>query len=224
MLYICNIDDRSLTAMRKRINIILLFLIFLICGFALQKSKEREYKQYSIEEVTRDVKIDSFNIYKSFTWKNNDLLIFGSSSKLYRTGVGFVQYNTSTKKVKFNAIKEGGSEDFIVPYFFKTNDPLDPILMLCNVGADYTYGVRVYKMDNNKIHEIGQMNIAADTDPYENSTDPVPFTTIITNGDSITFSFTKPIAIDFQGENEKAYKAGQLKYIYKDNKFIKRQE
>ena len=201
--------------------ITLAICFFISCGTISHKKQNRQDKEYSLQEGTKNILIDSLNTNKSFHWFDNSLLIFGTSNKLYKTGVGFVLYDTISNKIKFNAIGEGGDEDFIVPHFFKTIDTLDPILLLCNVGAEYTYGVRIYKLERNKIQEIGYMDIALDINPYESDTDPVPFTEISINNDTLNFSFTKQIASNFQGLNEKIYKTGELKYIYANDKLIK---
>jgi hypothetical protein len=202
--------------MRHTIYNILLLGLLLACGATDQKDNKRIYEIFNLREVTSNFELDSFKIFKSFDGPHNDIISFGVSTKLTKTGVGFIQCDKKSHSVKFNAVWEDGSEDFILPHFFTTKETRDPILLLCTVGAEFTYGVRVYSLEKVKTTLIGNLPIALDTDPYTNSTDPVPHTTITAAGDSLTFSFSKTVAKDFQGQTHKTFKPGHLSYVYKN--------
>jgi len=93
---------------------------------------------------------------------------------------------------------------------------------LCTTGADYTYGVYIYTLTKSEMKNIGYMDVALNEDPNSSSTDPGPWTLITNNDGQITFSFSKPVSTDFQGDKQKNYKAGELTYEYRDGKLTMR--
>lgn len=151
---------------------------------------------------------------------DDKLILFGTKTAPKR-GVGVVLYDSKSKRTVFQDISTG-DEDFIKPCFFKTTSPSDPIIFLCTTGADYTYGVSIYTFHKNAIKNIGYMDIALNENPNASSTDPGPWTLISINDAVTTFSFSKSVSTDFQGQQQKNYKAGELTYQFKDGKLTMR--
>jgi hypothetical protein len=146
--------------------------------------------------------------------------LFGTKTAPKR-GVGLILYDSKSSQTVFQDISTG-EEDFIKPHFFKTTSPSDPIIFLCTIGADCTYGVSVYTFNKNAIKNIGYMDISLNENPNASSTDPSPWTLISTNDVTTTFSFSKSVSTDFQGQKQKNYKAGELTYQYKNGKLTMR--
>jgi hypothetical protein len=185
-------------------------------------SVDRNYVLFNPKASSLTPHIDNFEINQSFDLGDDKLILFGTKTAPKR-GVGLVLYDSKSKQTVFQDISTG-DEDFIKPHFFKTTLPSDPIIFLCTTGADYTYGVSVYTFHKSAVKNIGYMDIALNEDPNASSTDPGPWTLINISDATTTFSFSKSVSTDFQGQKQKNYKAGELTFQLTDGKLTMRTE
>jgi hypothetical protein len=181
---------------------------------------DRNYFLFAPKTTALVPQINDFEIRQSFDIGNDKLILFGNATTS-KKGVGLVLYDSKSKQTIFKDMRTG-DEDFLKPHFFKTSAQTDPIIILCTTGADYTYGVYIYTLTKSEMKNIGYMDVALNEDPNSSSTDPGPWTLITNNDGQITFSFSKPVSTDFQGDKQKNYKAGELTYEYRDGKLTMR--
>jgi hypothetical protein len=198
----------------------LTFLIFIILiGFCFSQTN-KNYILYTPKKCSETPYLDSFNISQSFDMNNNKFLLFGTKTTQQKNGIGIILYDAVSKQIIFEDIS-AGDEDFITPHFFRQKSAAEPIVFLSTIGADYTYGVSIYKFHKDNVSKIGFMDIALNQNPNESSTDPGPWTIISINDTSLNFTFSKSISTDFQGENQKNYNPGELSYQLKNEKLVK---
>jgi hypothetical protein len=212
------------------IKYLTIIIISLLLGLRFT-TVDRNYALFTPKASSLTPHIDNFKISQSFDLADDKLILFGTKTAPIR-GVGLVLYDSKSKQTVFQDISTN-DKDFIKPYFFKTTLPSDPIIFLCTTGAEYTYGVSIYTFHKNAIKSVGYMDVALNENPMDMflnelyypsalSTDPSPWTIININDSITTFSFSKPVSTDFQGQQQKNYKAGELTYQFKDGKLTMR--
>ncbi|MBA4054542.1 MAG: hypothetical protein C0490_07515, partial [Marivirga sp.] len=108
-------------------------------------------------------------------------------------------------KIEFKS-KDVGESYIYRPTFYKFKD--SSLLIACELGFEYSLGVDIFEFRQGKITEIGNLDIASNTDE-------IP-TTIVPNmkiekkfGDQYHFKFAGPTVINPEGSNETKI-AGEL--------------
>jgi len=189
-------------------------LISIIQSVALGQTFN-EYSEYKPDHSNIDIKIDSFNVSEAFKLSTSSILIFGRSTNLFQSSIGIIQYDILKNVMIYKDFCKG-DESFFKPHLFKIDGKNDPVLLLCNVGADYSWGVLIYSIKNDKIKKIGYIDVSLKADENEYD-DPVPYAKITRYGKTSTISFTREVATDWQNDNMKLYDPGKITYEIKRN-------
>ena len=121
-----------------------------------------------------------------------------------------IEKNNGTFITKFRSSHSGDSY-FLRPFFYKTISQDDPIIILAEMGTEYTWGVRVFLVEGINIKDIGDLNVGADTPKR-------PFMQIRKLGEQIQFGFTTDVIYDPGDRNEKSINKDNIKYIYESGK------
>ena len=174
-----------------------------------------EYSEIKPERSNLVIKIDSFTVSEAFKLSNSSILIFGRSTNLFQSSIGIIQYDILKNVMIYKDFCKG-EEDFMRPHFFKSNSKNDPVLLLCNVGADYSWGVLIYSIKNEKIKKIGYMDVSLKADENEYD-DPVPYAKITRCGRTSTISFSREVATNWQNDHMKFYDPGKITNLIKTN-------
>ena len=190
----------------------LVLTYFLLISTLCYCQKNTELIEFQPEASEYFLKIDSISVLKGFLINESTILYFVRCNKLYSSGLGLILYNKTDKKILFQEHNEG-DEDFIKPHFFKTDKANGQILLLCNVGADFSYGIWAYQIANNNIKKIGILDISLNVDIYKEYDDPIPYAKIVTDETSIFITFIRSVASNWQNGNETIYQPGEISFI-----------
>jgi hypothetical protein len=193
-----------------------LTLIYLLLSSSLCYSQTNsDLVEYQPERSDNFLNLDSISVIKGFLLDKSTVLYFVYCNKLYSSGIGLIQFDISNKKVLFQDLNVS-SEDFIKPHFFKIDKTGNQILLLCNVGADFSYGIWAYQIVNNKIKNLGVLDISLNADRDNEYDDPIPYTKITTKGKSIFINFTRSVATNWNSDDEKVYQPGKISLIIRN--------
>jgi hypothetical protein len=103
--------------------------------------------------------------------------------------------------------------------FFKTNQKNDPIIILGEAGAEYSWGIHVFFVKETIIQDIGFLNVGAELkyDHGDTIVSAIPYTKVTTDGKRFKFTFTKDMIyenIDFD-----LIKKENIYYVYEEGRF-----
>lgn len=107
-----------------------------------------------------------------------------------------------------------GAEDSYIynPTFFQFAD--STLLILCEAGAEYSWGADAYQVSRKKAKWLGSLNLAGDNE--EAAVSIIPQTKIVRKGKDYVFSFTGKVVVDPGGEEEKVVSGSTIQAIYQD--------
>jgi hypothetical protein len=194
-------------------NLFAIWIFLNTCSICFGQS-EFEYNESSLPVSKDRTKIEYFAVKLRYLFDNSDLLLVGQSQKRYQRGLGVIQYDQSQQKIKFIDIIDVGA-DYIKPHFFRTIDSKNPVLILCNIGKNNSFGVVIYSFENNSLIKLGFINVSLNSIGAD---DPVPFAKITTDNKTIRISFSKSVATNWYNKNMKVYHPGEISYIIENNK------
>lgn len=161
-------------------------------------------------------------------------LLDSEKHTLYQLGDDFFVYEdwreieNSNEKFLFGVIKEGknfrqiyqsrGEADsfYLRLSFFKTNQKTDPLIILGEIGTEYSWGIHVLLVEDHLIKDIGYLNVGAEL-KFENGDtviSAVPYTKITTDGKEFRFTFTKDMI--YEDSDFYLVKKENIYYIYTD--------
>lgn len=74
-----------------------------------------------------------------------------------------IKMNKTEKKISY--VSTGSGDNYSMnPYFFKVKNNSNRILILCELGTEYSWGFRVFLFENNQMKDIGDLDIAKNVD------------------------------------------------------------
>ncbi len=156
---------------------------------------------------------------------------------LYKLANGFFVYedwwqiNEKNQRCLFGVLKDkenfqtvfrskGEGDSYCLDLsFFMTSQKDDPIIILGEVGAEYSWGVRVFFMNKTEITDAGFLNVGIDAKEgiIETVHSVIPYTQITTNGNLFKFTFTKDVI--YENENFDSIKKEGIYYTYEKGIF-----
>jgi len=83
-------------------------------------------------------------------------------------------------------------------------------LIFVDVGAEYSWGFRVFAYDERKLRDLGEIPIAVPGDPDAQSA--IPFVKLIPNGETIDLTFTTDVIKDAGGKLPQSLPAHDIRY------------
>jgi hypothetical protein len=103
--------------------------------------------------------------------------------------------------------------------FFTTNRKNDPIIILGETGAEYSWGIHVFFVRKTIIQDIGFLNVGAEL-KYEHSdtvVSAIPYTKVTTDGKKFKFTFTKDMV--YGNADFDLIKKENIYYVYEEGNF-----
>lgn len=102
--------------------------------------------------------------------------------------------------------------------FKKVNTDND-LIILAETGAEFSYGIGVYWLQNMQMTYVGELDVTVDEDNTPSSA--VAFTKIFQYDDQLIFTFTKDVLILQNNGDYKKINKNRLRYQYKAGKLEK---
>jgi hypothetical protein len=91
-----------------------------------------------------------------------------------------------------------GDSYYLKLSFFKTNRKNDPVIILGETGAEYSWGIHVFLVKETIIHDIGFLNVGAELkyDHGDTVVSAIPYIKVTTDGKRFKFTFTKDMVYE----------------------------
>jgi hypothetical protein len=138
-------------------------------------------------------------------------------------GLRLFLISTSKQKLTIDDYSRGFKDAYYVRlsgFFDKNSDKLE--LIMAEYGAEYSYGVNVFKPQNDKLNFLGLIDEVVNID--ENAASVVPYISITELAGNIHFTFLRDVLkINKQGEYIPVHKE-KIKYIYSQRGGFHREE
>lgn len=103
--------------------------------------------------------------------------------------------------------------------FFKTNQKNDPIIILGEIGAEYSWGIHVFFVHDTIIQDVGFLNVGVELKDDTGSTvaSAIPYTKVVTDGKRFQFTFTKDMV--YENDDFDLIKKENIYYVYEAGNF-----
>jgi hypothetical protein len=116
--------------------------------------------------------------------------------------------------------KTGGMMDSYIlePTFFTANNR---IIILADTGAEYSWGVVAFEILNDKLKDLGTINVAKPTE--EDTTNPIPDAQLKLSSGKLTVEFHTDLVFDPGGYNDRLVKRVNyqpINFAYNGKKFL----
>ncbi|MDP1624015.1 MAG: hypothetical protein Q8M08_16950 [Bacteroidales bacterium] len=208
----------------KEIIIIIIATLFSFNAFC-----QTEYFDIvKTKEFKLEYKILDLDIIHSFSFENL-ILVVGHSNDGNEENVGLRLFilNDSSDIL----FKSKGQQDsyYFEPQIFQSRADSSRLIILSEIGAEYSWGAQIFLIDKNKINHLGYLDVGIIEKPSPdekiNFNEPsriIKYISITAQNDEIKFSFKhgETLAINPGGENERRIKSDKIYFIYKNNKIL----
>ncbi len=163
--------------------------------------------------------VDGESLYK---YKADLFLSFGSSlddsfessERDYGSRFSLVRFTEGSTKVLYQS---RGSMDsyFLRPSFFSADINKTPLLILAEIGTEYSWGARVFLVSpDGSAEDLGSLDVAVIEDPEADTVSIIPHTKIKLDGSRYEFTFTRDVIFNPGGRNDHPVNRSQIKYVY----------
>ena len=188
--------------------------ILSLISFNLSIAQTKEYKRIDLKPDKNKITSDSLDIFETYQL-NSLMFIFGWTQKKGVTPqISKMIIKNSSGNIIFS--KMGQVDSYIFrPTFFETNNSTDPIIIFIESGSEYSWGNTVFRIKNNSVEELGEIDVSNYDTLDNNSGNIAPLTLIKSEGDTILFKFSSnKILYNPGGQKEKIYDGLSLWYVY----------
>ncbi|MEO2053596.1 MAG: hypothetical protein ABGX00_17710 [Allomuricauda sp.] len=187
------------------------FSLFLVLNVCLGQSTG--FQRIEIHPTESPISIKNFKIYHTYLVNDYTYLIGEYQFIAKKYGLIMMVLNKHNSKIFESAF--GGDQYYLTPYFFRSENNMDDILILLASGAEECWGTTVYRFKNEKIERLGYINLCAVIDG--DFVDLPAYSKITTSGDEILITFEIE-QVYFQEDNQEQFINGnEIKYMYSNN-------
>ncbi len=178
-------------------NLVLFFLVLIISSVSVANTVNsgvelRKIHLDTIEYKESNIYVFKPDIYLSFNH------FWGSSNKDF--GKKFAVLKRSSNNYKSLYESAGSGDSYILePSFFSSDYMGGSLLVLAEVGTEYSWGLRVFLLrDSLEIEDLGTLDVAVlpESEYGDGTVSAVAYITIRENGETYEFSFSKDLVFD----------------------------
>ena len=131
-------------------------------------------------------------------------------------GVRLYLIQDSTQRLSVLFESHGYMDSYYLrPSVFKIGETKQPTLILAEAGAEFSYGIGVYRLNNQQMRYLGNLDVAVEGE--SNPTSAVPFTKIVEKQGTLTFTFTKDVVVSDDKGNYEVIPKSKIEYRYSNN-------
>lgn len=127
--------------------------------------------------------------------------------------------------------KSSGQQDsyYFEPHIFQSSIDEDRLIIIGEIGAEYSWGAQTFLFEKNNVIELGSMDVGIIEKPvekddiyFETPSRIIKYLEIESQNNEIKFSFKKgeTLAINPGGECERKIKSDNFYFIWKENQFL----
>jgi len=124
------------------------------------------YRQYVPKQATiKNIDTCSFNLLSNYIYEyNNKYIVAIGNSKPNIIGKQLFIFEQDTDKTVLHYSSSGSDDSYILkPYFYKCPNIKAPYIILAEIGTEYSWGLRVFLIEDKEIKEIGTIPAYIDT-------------------------------------------------------------
>jgi hypothetical protein len=181
--------------------------------------KLRHYVAKQLPEVAEDLRPLKIERAQQYGFGKDRIVATGSSAELdTTTDIGLrlflIEKRNNDLRIKYQSKGSGDSYN-LSPTFYKSLFD-DSWIALAEMGAEYSWGIRVFLFRGDTVLDIGTLDVGVfrQHGAADNIESAVPFTVIERSGNSIIFRFTTDVVLDPGGKNQSTVPQGGIKYVY----------
>lgn len=183
------------------------------------------YKQISIDSLV-NVSYKDFDVHNSYRYKHIKLLFGAFKSQLDElsehdtepdSGLRLLVLDQNDKLI----FRSKGQYDsnILKPKFYRLDDQ-SPIIILAEIGNEYSWGNIIFSMDEKGVKEIGEIDLAGINTQLNEYADISKVTKIEKVGNNLIFRFdSDSVIVNPGGRNEKVVASKGYRYIYNGKDF-----
>ncbi len=183
----------------------------------------KTWREYHIEQPAKfdsSLHLVGYDIREAYKFQGDTLILIATGTSDHGAhGLQLIVAELINRSLNPVFIGEGqGDSFFIKPYYAWTGSSEDPGLLLCEIGTEHSWGVQTIIIRNKSVKYIGLLDVSLDHNENESS-NPIPCLKIRTDGVQIDFNFTRDL-IYKPGESNKIMSSDNIRYSYKNDKFL----
>ena len=108
---------------------------------------------------------------------------------------------------------------YLRPSVFKIVGTNELTLILAEAGAEFSYGIGVYRLNNQQMRYLGILDVAVEGE--SNPESAVPFIKIAEKQGALTFTFTKDVVMSDDEGNYEVIPMNEIQYSYSKDRLMK---
>jgi hypothetical protein len=202
---------------------LLLFSITTLVTAAISFCTDIPYVKYELQKYSKKINLPGYESCQQGMKVSDKSIIVACYDKNktaeHDSTLRFLMVDNLDKKpiVKFKS-KNFGDSDYMRISVFRCGDVNKPLIVLAEVGADFSYGIEVFQFDGLKMRHLGYLDVSVDG--IDNPVSAVPYVKISETNNLLVFSFTKDLFVTDKRGKYKTIPKNKIKYVYKNGKLI----
>lgn len=155
-----------------------------------------------------------------YHYKKDTYFYFGNAKSTSKDDYGpkFLILNKENGAYRTVYESKGSGDSYILkPSFYSTDIAKEPLLILAEIGTEYSWGVRlILIVQDLHVKDLGTLDVAVepDSDFIDGPESVIPYTHIAEHNGRLAFTFTKDIIYDPGGLNERKFKKEDIRYTF----------
>ncbi len=148
-----------------------------------------DFKKFNPTKFKENISIEGYTIKDSYKINDSSIILIGLPKQHNEKDEGLRIFHLIKKENKYNIqyISAGVNESYIYhPTFFKLKNQ---IVIICEMGAEYSWGLDAFLLENDSLKKLGNMNIATKINNEEHQESAISFLEINRKDTIIVFSF-----------------------------------
>ncbi|WP_321515974.1 hypothetical protein [Marinifilum fragile] len=207
---------------------VLQVLILTLISFSSLGQTEN-FKLVEIKEKKTELNIPDLDIIHFYEFEEIKFVVGHSTdnSKIENVGLRLFILNGSNEII----FKSTGQQDsfYFEPHIFQSSIDKDRLIIIGEIGAEYSWGAQAFLYEKNDVIEIGAIDVGIIEKPvneeeiyFESPSRIIRYLEIEYQNNEIKFSFKKgeTLAINPGGECERRIESDKFYYIWKENILI----
>ncbi|MCY1636706.1 hypothetical protein [Marinifilum sp. D737] len=187
------------------------------------------FERVEIKELKSESNISNLDVIHSYEFEDL-LFVVGhntDNNDVENIGLRLCILNDSNEII----FKSDGQQDsyYFEPHIFQSSTEKDRLIIIGEIGAEYSWGAQAFLLEKNNVIELGSMDVGIIEKPvekddiyFETPSRIIKYLEIESKNNEIKFSFKKgeTLAINPGGDCERKIKSENFYFIWKENQFL----
>ena len=153
-------------------------------------------QRFHPNQFKENIEVPRFTIHETYKLTETNFVLIGEPKEPegYNIGLRIMLLTREADRFKVRYLSYGTGESRVYrPAFYRGNNK---VVVVCEMAAEYSWGLDAYLLENNQMKKLGNLNIAAQYDTEDHPESAIPFLHIAESEEALHFRFKKRLNVN----------------------------